>query len=152
MTKRKKLINALKPYFNIRELVCPHVYERFKDQAWQFISTELLSTLLTLRTVILKEAMIVNNWSKKGSYSQRGLRCNTCSLVYDKKQCYMSSHIQGKAVDFNVPTKTAEQVRKLIKENIDKFEYPIRLEEGTSWVHIDCYTIDDSVKLITFKE
>lgn len=151
MTTRNKLINNLKPYFNIRELVCPHVYERFKQSAWQFLSTELLSTLYILRTVVLKEAMIVNNWSLHKSYSQRGLRCNMCSLVKDKDNCYMTAHSQGKAVDFNVPTKTAEQVRKLIKENIDKFEYPIRLEEGTSWVHIDCYTTDDSIKLVTFK-
>ena len=62
----------------------------------------------------------------------------------------MSAHQLGKAVDFNVKDKSAEEVRKLIKQNLDKFEYPIRLEEGTSWVHIDCYTTDDSVKLVTF--
>lgn len=152
MTKRNKLIRQLKPYFNIRELVCPHVYERFKNNAWQFISTELLSTLLTLRTVVINKPMIINNWSSNGSYSQRGLRCNLCSLVQDKNTCYLSAHSLGKAVDFNVPEQTAEQIRKIIKENIDKFEYPIRLEEGTSWVHIDCYTLDDSIKLVTFKE
>lgn len=151
MTTRNKLITALKPYFNIRELVCKDVYNKFKDRAWQFLSTELLSTLLILRTIVLKEPMIVNNWHKGGSYSQRGFRCNTCSLVSDKETCYLSAHQLGKGVDFNVPTKTAEEVRKLIKENIDKFEYPIRLEEGTSWVHVDCYTTDDSIKLVTFK-
>lgn len=152
MTKRNKLLNAVKPYFNIRELVCPHIYERFKESAWQFISTELLSTLNVLRTVVIKEPMIVNNWHQYKSYSQRGVRCNKCSLVEDKKYCYMSSHILGKGVDFNVPGKTAEDVRKIIKANIDKFEYPIRLEEGVSWVHIDCYTKDDSIKLVTFRE
>lgn len=152
MTTRNKLITALKPYFNIRELVCPHVYDKFKDRAWQFISTELLSTLYVLRTIILKEPMIVNNWHKKGSYTQRGFRCNQCDLVVNKKVCYLSAHQLGKAIDFNVPNKTAEEVRKLIKENIDEFDYPIRLEEGTSWIHIDCYTTDDSIKLVTFKD
>lgn len=152
MTKRNKLIMSLRPYFNIRELVCPHVWNKFKENAWQFLSTELLSTLLTLRTVVIGEPMIVNNWNIKGSYSQRGLRCNICSLVKDKDNCYMSAHSLGKAVDFSVKGKTAEEVRSIIKQNIDKFEYPIRLEEGTSWVHIDCYTLDDSIKLVTFYE
>lgn len=152
MTTRNKLINSLKPYFNIRELVCPHVYNRFKESAWQFLSTELLSTLLILRTVIIDKSMIINNWSLKKSYSQRGLRCNQCSLVKDKNSVYLSSHCLGKGVDFNVQGMTAEEVRKLIKKNVDKFEYPIRLEEGTSWVHVDCYTTDDSIKLVTFKE
>lgn len=150
MTTRNKLINSLKPYFHIRELVCPHVYEKFKERAWQFISTEILSTLYVLRTIVLKEPIFINNWFSQGSYSQRGLRCNICSLVKDKNKCYLSAHQLGKAIDFNVSDKTAEEVRKIIKQNIDKFEYPIRLEEGTSWVHIDCYTLDDSVKLTTF--
>lgn len=152
MTTRNKLINSLKPYFSIRELVCPHVYNRFKESAWQFLSTELLSTLLVLRTVVINKPMIINNWSLKKSYSQRGLRCNQCSLVKDKNSVYLSSHCLGKGVDFNVQGMTAEEVRKLIKKNIDEFEYPIRLEEGTSWVHVDCYTTDDSIKLVTFKE
>lgn len=152
MTPRNKLINALKPYFNIRELVCPHVYNRFKNNAWQFISTELLSTLFVLRTKVLKVPMIINNWSLKKSYSQRGLRCNLCDLVKSKNNVCMSAHNLGKAVDFTPQGMRAEDARKLIKDNLNQFEYPIRLEEGTSWVHIDCYTTDDSIKLITFKE
>ena len=60
MTKRNKLIMSLRPYFNIRELVCPHVWNKFKENAWQFLSTELLSTLLTLRTVVIGEPIAVN--------------------------------------------------------------------------------------------
>lgn len=152
MMKRNDLINIVKGYFNIREIVCPHVYEKFKNNSWQFISTELLHTLYILRTKIINAPMIVNNWSSKGSYSQRGLRCNLCNLVKSKSTVYVSAHCLGKAVDFTVPDKSAEEVRRIIKSNIDKFEYPIRLEEGTSWVHIDCYTLDDSVKLTTFSE
>ena len=96
--------------------------------------------------------MVINNWYNKGSYSQRGFRCNMCSLISEKKKCYVSAHSLGKAIDFSISSKSAEEVRKIIKTNIDCFEYPIRLEEGTSWVHIDCYTLDDSVKLVTFKE
>lgn len=152
MMTRNNLIKQLKPYFSIRELVCPHVYNRFKESAWQFISTELLSTLLVLRTKVICKPIIINNWSINGPYSQRGLRCNQCELVKNKKSVYLSSHCIGKGVDFSVSDMSAEDVRKQIKENVSKFEYPIRIEEGTSWVHIDCYTMDDSVKLVTFKE
>lgn len=149
--KRTILINNLKAYFNIKELVCPHIYNKFKQKSWQFLDTEILHTLYVLRTQIVKKPIIVNNWSSKGPYSQRGLRCNCCSLVADKTDVYMSAHCTGKGLDFNVKGMTAEEVRSLIKANLNLFEYPIRLEEGTSWVHIDCYTTDDSVKLVTFK-
>lgn len=152
MMTKKELINKLKPYFSIRELVCPHVYNRFKETAWQFLSTELLSTLYVLRTEVLNVPMVVNNWSLNKSYSQRGLRCNLCELVKNKKNVYLSAHCLGKAVDFTPSGMSAEDARTLIKKNLNKFEYPIRLEEGTSWVHIDCITMDDSIKLITFKE
>jgi len=62
----------------------------------------------------------------------------------------MSAHCLGKAIDFHTNVYTPEQCRKLIKENIDKLEYPIRLEEDVNWVHVDCYTLDSSKKLVTF--
>lgn len=147
---RNDLISVVKGYFNIKELVCSHVYDKFKEDSWQFISTELLHTLYTLRLKIINKPMIVNNWYNKGQYSQRGLRCNMCSLVRSKNSVYVSAHCLGKAVDFVVPNMTSEQVRLLIKNNIDKLPYPIRLEEGTSWVHVDCYTKNDNNKLVTF--
>ena len=91
--------------------------------------------------------MIVNSGS---TYTQRGLRCNQCKLVKSKKRIYMSAHCLGKAIDFHTKEYTSEQCRQLIKENIDKFEYPIRLEENVNWVHVDCYTLDSSKKLVTF--
>jgi hypothetical protein len=49
----------------------------------------------------------------------------------------MSAHCLGKAIDFNAKDQSAEETRKIIKANIDKFEYPIRLEKDVTWVHID---------------
>ena len=89
----------------------------------------------------------------KGTLSQRGLRCNRCSLVKDKKQIYLSAHSLGKALDFNVVGYTIEETYKKIKDNIDKFEYPIRLESNTTtWIHIDAIQpIDSEANLIEFK-
>jgi uncharacterized protein YcbK (DUF882 family) len=51
----------------------------------------------------------------------------------------MSAHSLGKAIDFHVPGMDAESVRNLIRANVDKFEYPIRIEKDTNWIHIDNY-------------
>lgn len=149
---RNELIDALKCNFKIQELVCPHCYNKFGEKSWQFLSTQILSTLYTLRFEIFKRPIVVNNWAMKGKLSQRGLRCNMCSLVRDKKSIYLSAHIQGNALDFNVQGLTTEEVHNIIKEGIDKFEYPIRIEiTGGNWNHIDCYQpYGSDAKLIEF--
>lgn len=138
-------------YFHIKELVCPDVYNKFGEYAWNFLDDKLLETLYILRTEILKAPMTVNNWHIKGSFSQRGLRCNRCQLVKSKSSVYMSSHILGKAVDFDAKGLSAEQARQMIKKNADKLPYPIRLEEGVNWVHIDVLDTHNSKKITTFK-
>lgn len=150
---RNQLINKLKNNFNIKELVCQHCYNKFKESAWQFLSTELLSTLYILRYVIFNKPITVNTWHKGGSFTQRGLRCNMCQLVKDKKQVYISAHILGNAIDFNVEGLTFKEVNQVIRDNADKFEYPIRLESNTNgWSHVDTYQpIDSEAKLIEFK-
>ena len=145
MMSRNELIKKLKQNFDIRELVCPHCYKQFGEKAWQFISTQLLSTLYVLRYEIFKQPIIINNWHRSGKYDERGLRCNMCNLVKTKKEVYLSAHILGEAIDFNVSNLTSEEVFNTIKNNVNKFEYPIRLEKGTiGWNHVDCYQPYDS--------
>lgn len=149
---RNQLIEKLKTNFNIKELVCKHCYDKFKDNAWQFLSTELLSTLYTLRYIIFNKPIRINTWHKNGSFAQRGLRCNMCSLVCNKKAVYISAHCLGKAIDFNVEGYTSDAVNKEIIANVDKFEYPIRLEINTDgWTHIDVYQpYSSEAKIIEF--
>lgn len=137
---RNQLIEKLKNNFNIKELVCKHCYDKFKDNAWQFLSTELLSVLYTLRYIIFNKPITINTWHKGGSFTQRGLRCNMCSTVCGKNAVYISAHILGKAIDFNVEGLTSDEVNKTVIDNVDKFEYPIRLEINTDgWSHVDVY-------------
>lgn len=145
--ERSEIIKELKKYFNIRELVCNHVYDRFKESAWMFLSTPLLHTLLVLRTEIVNLPMIVNTSTLK----QRGLRCNLCPLVKSKTYAYMSAHVSGNGIDFTCSSKTAEEIRQLIKDNQDKLPYKIRLERNTQWVHLDCYDSGSDDKITTFK-
>ena len=45
---------------------------------------------------------------------------------------------------------TAQQVRDFIVKNQDKLPYPIRLEGGVNWVHIDTYDFDQNKKIEIF--
>lgn len=145
---RQEIITEVKKYFKLNELVCPHVYDLFGQTAWQFLSTQLLHTILVLRTEIFKLPMIVNN----GSFTQRGLRCNMCDLVKsktDKGKVYMSAHCLGEAIDFDVQGVRAIDARNLITENKDKLPYNIRVERDVNWVHVDMYDKDTKLYLFT---
>jgi len=144
---KQVLINQVKQYFDVRELVCKHVYDKFKDNSWMFLDEKLLETLLIIRTNI-DRPITVNNWSFGGPYSQRGVRCNICQLVKDKTikgQLYMSAHRQGLAVDFDVKGMTAQEVREWISNNIILFPHNIRLERGVNWVHLDVFDIGNKL-------
>ncbi len=145
--ERQEIIDKLKEYFRINELVCNHIYNKFKERSWMFLSTQLLHTILVLRTEIIKLPMIVNTSTLK----QRGMRCNMCPLVKSKKRVYVSGHLTGMAIDFTCPGKTAEEVREMIKANSLLLPYKVRLEEGISWCHIDCYDDGTEDKITTFK-
>ena len=60
MMPREEIIKQLKPYFDVKELVCNHIYSRFGEQSWMFLSTQLLHVLLCLRTDILRMPMHIN--------------------------------------------------------------------------------------------
>lgn len=145
--ERQEIIKELKNYFDIKELVCNHIYEKFGSQAWMFLSTPLLHTLLVLRTDILNIPMVVNTSSLK----QRGMRCNMCPIVKGKTGPYISAHVTGNGVDFSSSYKSAEEMRQIIKDNQDKLPYKIRLEDGVNWVHIDVYDAGFYNKITMFK-
>ena len=145
---RQQIITEVKKYFKINELVCNHIYDRWKDMAWQFLDTDYLHTLLVLRRDILKAPMVCNNSSMK----QRGMRCNRCEIVHHKSSVYVSAHILGKAGDFTVSGMTAEEARRKIKGASSLLPCPIRIEEGVTWLHFDVRPQDGFVgKVYGFK-
>ena len=146
--ERIEIITKLKKYFNIKELVCPHVYTKFGETSWMFLSTALLHTLLIVREEIVKKPMIINNGS---NFTQRGLRCNMCSLVKSNTSAYLSAHVLGEGLDFSCSNISAEEVRKIIAANAGKLPYKIRLESDVTWVHIDCYDNLSNNKISYFK-
>ena len=141
---RQEILTAIKPYFDIEELVCDHTYAKWKEQAWQFLDTDYLHALLVIRRDILKKPM----WCNSSTKNQRGLRCNRCQMVQEKKAVYLSSHVLGKAGDFTITGLSAENARKLIKENAGLLPCNIRMEKGVSWLHFDVlpqYGVTDKV-------
>ena len=139
---------SVRDYFGIKELVCPHVYEEWDDNAWQFLDDRMLANLLFIREGIGRP-IVVNNWAKGGQYTQRGLRCNCCILCFEKtvlRKVYLTQHGFGKAVHFNVVGMEAEEVRLWIKAHASELPYPCRLEKNVSWVHLDVMNnTDDKV-------
>lgn len=149
--ERNEIIKELKKYFNIKELVCPHTYKRYGESSWKFLDTEILETLLVLRTKILCVPLICNNYSI--NLTQRGLRCNLCELTKEKTLkniLYISAHSNGKGFDLTSPKMTAEEMRQKIKEKAHLLPHPVRIEKDVNWLHIDCYDDGTGEKITYF--
>ena len=75
-----------------------------------------------------------------GKFTQRGLRENICDIVLTKTiqdKLYLSAHVLGMGVDFDVEGYKAEYIRKELVELSPSLPHPIRLEENVTWVHLD---------------
>lgn len=140
----QKTIEQLKKYFDVRELVSKDVFNKFGQNAWRVFDEKLLKTLLALRTEILNVPLICNNWKAGGTFTQRGFRENLAPLVSDKTKAgrlYLSAHTIGKAVDLSSPKMDAQTMRETIAKNKSKLPYPVRIERGVTWLHIDTMTL-----------
>lgn len=146
MMTRNETITQLRAFFDVSELVCPHTFARFGEKSWQFFDTATLKTLLVLRAEILRVPMTIN----AGDSTQRGLRCNLCSIVKGQKKQYLSAHLMGKGFDVVSNEMTAQEMRDKIFESADKLPVPIRIEDGVSWLHFDTFDPSNSKNKITF--
>lgn len=130
---REEIILQLRQFFQVRELVCDHTFSQWGERSWQFLDTAYLHNLLIIRRDILQVPMVCNyEWM-----TQRGLRCNRCQLVKDKTKVYLSAHVLGRAGDFSVQGMTAQEARSRIRNMAGLLPYPLRMESGVSWLHID---------------
>lgn len=147
-------MSTIRDYFCIEEFVDKTVFDKYGEAAWKFIDQSIIDCILVIREGLGKP-MTINNWKWGGSFSQRGLRHNMSSLVKNKTRLYLSAHIFGKAVDFDVEGMTAVEVREWIAANADKFPCKIRLERNMkgnpiSWVHLDTMSDDSKPKVYQF--
>ena len=144
--KDKEILEGIKEYFDIYELVGKRTYKKFGESAWQFMDIRTLHCLLIIRKGLNKQ-IIVNDWKFGGSMEQRGLRTyvqNMIKNMIQKKRLYLSPHIFGKAIDFSVKGMNAQEVRYWILQNSVLFPCKIRLEhrlkgKPITWVHLDTF-------------
>ena len=148
---RKEIIEKLKNYFDITELVGRRVHKRYGERAWRFLDTDALHCLLVVREG-LDRAITINDYDD--GVEQRGLRTNIQPLVKDKTErnkLYVSAHLLGKAFDMHVKGMKAEQVRQWIVANADLFPCKVRLEDGVSWTHMDTIYEEHNPKVYLFE-
>ena len=152
-----KSLSDLKKHFSIEEFVSPAVYQRFKEDAWRFFDPRLIETMAFIRKQ-LASPITINNWKWGGVYTQRGLRENISPIVSSKTtegKLYLSAHVLGMAVDFEVKGMAAEEVRKWLSDNSELLPHPVRLEHKKDgkpihWIHLDVATTGDKGKVYMF--
>ena len=138
---------------SVKEIVCPHVYAKWGDNAIRFIDPMLREVLNVIRNKILKRPINING----KNFTQRGLRCNCCQLVADKTKAgkvYLSAHNLGKGLDFDCPGLTVQQVHDLIKKNAKLLPCKIRLEnpvDSPSWIHVDIMNEGQKEQVYVFR-
>jgi len=144
----------IKEYFKIEELVAPKVIAKYgEEQCWSFLDFRLLSNLLFIR-IELNKAITANY----GGDIQRGLRSILSKIVlryFAKGKLYLSGHVRGTAVDFDVENMTAEEVRYWIVQHHGKLPFKCRLEWKKnnieiSWIHMDVDYFPNHPKVYLF--
>lgn len=130
-------------FFNIKELVSPIVYERWKEQAWMFFDEDVLRELDYIRETY-NNPIIINNWYVGGNLKQCGLRSNLDDLVKKQKTLYLSAHCMGKGFDLHCTKgfhkKLFDHIYNLIKnKKLKKFKRLENFNNTLTWVHCDCF-------------
>lgn len=151
---RNELIKEVQRYFKLPELVDEPTYKKYGDFAWNFFRTELLETLLVIRRDIVQRPITINTWQSGGKFKERGLRHNMSAKVWkytQQNKQFMSAHVLGAGVDFDVRGLTAAQVRAMIQAKANLLPHPVRLEDAVTWVHIDVYNDGGKGKVLLFK-
>lgn len=120
-------------HFAVHELVPPEIYKKRGEKAWQLINPSLINLIDALRGEF--GSAKINDYHWGGSRKWSGLRTPD-SPYYSMT----SQHSLGNAVDILFKNHTADEVRKAITSDPDKWLAicpSITLEDKTSWVHID---------------
>ena len=139
-------------YFQLYELLPPEVFtiedmtakEKYMQKGWYLLDNKLLETIDVIREMIGKP-LICNTWYQDGNRKYCGYRTVGCTTGAAKSQ-----HKLGKAADLICPYMSAEEMRQTIKANADKLPYPIRIEDGVNWLHIDVKDMDYKGEKIYF--
>lgn len=127
-------------YFILQELVSPIIYKTYGNFAWNFLNSDMLEDIDTIRK-IWKRPLIINNWHKGGSYKESGLRCNVDSIVKGKTKPYLSAHVLGRGFDIKpLNVFQTEDLYLTIIDEYKQFKTLSRIEDiksAPTWCHVD---------------
>ena len=123
-------------YFDIKEVVSPHVYAEYGDDAIQFLNSEAIDVLENIRE-ILDVPLICNNWNAGGTRRYCGYREPGCGVG-----AVGGYHYKGSAFDLVSTKMSAAEMRNKLEEDKDLLIRPIRVEkwdgdEEITWLHFD---------------
>ena len=129
-------------HFAIEELVPPQVAADRGQRAWQLLDPRALVTQDRLRERYGR--MTVNNYKFGGDRQWSGLRTPDSPWYRTYSQ-----HSFGRAFDNIFSDVTVDEVREDILANPDDktFEYIMRVEMKTSWLH---YDVANCKRIVTF--
>ena len=132
-------------YFKIHEFVPKKMHKRYGQKAWRYVPAALIELADALKEEFKHGRITINNYMWGGSREWSGIRTPE-SPWYS----YGSQHSFGNAIDMKFSDYGADEVRKWILDNIDKFPMIKGLEIGTTWVHADIRN-EDTVILFDAK-
>lgn len=123
-----------KSYFDPEELVSKRVYDSFKnkDEIYDKFNIKLKAVVVYLREECFKVPFYCNNWKEGGQFQYKGYREPEYLLGAKKSQ-----HREWNALDLDIKGFTAEQARVIVLRFMKNLPFPIRLERGVNWFHID---------------
>jgi hypothetical protein len=119
-------------FFQVEELVSPTVFNTLGERAWLVMDYRILRTVDAVRE-FFGRPVTINNWHLGGNRTCSGFREPTCTVG-----AKFSQHRFGRAVDLLVRDLSADHVRGEILKNLPHFMYVTAMEDGVSWVHLDC--------------
>ena len=120
-------------WFEIKELIPPDIYDKsIEEELWCLIDDNLKEVLDFIRDYIVKAPLTCNNWHIGGERVASGYRDQNCPVGAKHSQ-----HKEGRAADLICSKYTAEQMRQMILDKQDMLPYPVRIEDGVNWLHVD---------------
>jgi len=154
----------IKKYFGVHEFFRPSLVtwaqkkypSSWENKLWSYLEYRNLSNLLYVR-IKLNRRITINH----GKLQQRGFRDNLCKMLLGKAarmKFYLSAHVRGAGVDFDVENMIAEDVRNWITNRSNDLPFNLRLEwkynktnKPITWVHMDSNYEPNHKRVYKFK-
>lgn len=125
--------------FALYELLPKELYVD-EETGWDMFDEKLLRTIDVVRD-ILGIGLICNNWKHGGKRNYCGARTKDSDVYMYGSYHSVRPDRKVMATDLISPKMTAAKMRQILIENASKLPYPVRIESGVKWLHIDTASV-----------